>query len=820
MRSDTLEFGIDLGTTNSSIAWLDGTRPAVIKNAEEMEVTPSVVRIDAKGVVCVGRKAKQHLEIDPANTRGEFKRLMGTTESFLFERSGQKHSPESLSAEVLKALRADARDRVGVEVDAAVITVPALFELPQCEATQRAAALAGLTSAPLLQEPVASAVACGFTGQATDGFWLVYDLGGGTFDTSLMRAREGRMSVVDHDGDNFLGGKDFDWKLVAHVIAKLQKAFALKDLARGNPKHLRAIARLKAACEDAKIELSRKDRVGLSIPELCPDDAGATVDVDLEITRGEYEDLINPSVQRTVEICRTLLSRHGLAPGGLEKLIFVGGPTMTPLVRAAVEDALAVRAEQRVDPMTIVAQGAAVFAGTVRREQRPTSSEPKASCPLQLEYPPIAQDAEPYVVGKVVHQPETPVAFVEIARDDQGWTSGKVPLNDKGGFAVSVVLKERAANRFTLKASDAAGNAIAVSPSRLSITHGMAVSDPPLSRTLGVALANNVVQVYVAKGTPLPARRTFVHHTVEPLKPGTDELILEIPLVQGESLRADRNRMIGTLHIPAKELKRALPMRSEVEVTLEVDRSGGVRAQAFVPLLDEIFEHVVSIATPTADPARLAETTVRERARLGELRSRAYQARQPAVVEKLARADGLLSDLEGELEAARAGDADAAQQAWRRLLELQQLLDDGFDALAWPELEADAGKALSNARGWVIGEGGETERKHFQRLEKELEDALRERRAGLVEDKVLELRMLASRLALRQDWVWKAEFDVLASDVGSLNDLPRAKQLVEEGRQALRDDDMGKLKAVVRKLGELSPVEREERLKSFNSCVR
>jgi molecular chaperone DnaK len=133
-----------------------------------------VVRIDAKGVVTVGRKAKQHLEVDPANTRGEFKRLMGTAEAFnLRESPARAHTPETLSAEVLKALRADARDRLGLDVDAArSITVPALFELPQCEATRRAAALAGLSCAPLLQEPVASAIACGFTaGQATDGHW-------------------------------------------------------------------------------------------------------------------------------------------------------------------------------------------------------------------------------------------------------------------------------------------------------------------------------------------------------------------------------------------------------------------------------------------------------------------------------------------------------------------------------------------------------------------------------------------------------------------------------------------------------------------------
>jgi molecular chaperone DnaK len=278
--------------------------------------------------------------------------------------------------------------------------------------------------------------------------------------------------------------------------------------------------------------------------------------------------------------------------------------------------------------------------------------------------------------------------------------------------------------------------------------------------------------------------------------------------------------MIGQLHIPARGLKRALPANSEVEVTLEVDRSGGVRAQAFVPLLDEIFEQVVTIATPRAEPGRLRTAVDLERKRLEELRARAYQARHPGVIDRLSRGGAMLSDLEAQLEAAEAGDADAAQQAWRGLLDLQTLVDEGDDALAWPEHQAEANRALGYARNWVISDGGDAERKHFAQLEKELAEALELGRAELVEDKCRDLRQLGSAIALKQDWVWRAEFDLLAADVGSLADLPRAQRLVEEGRQALREDKLEVLRGVVRRLWELSPVEREERLKSFNSGVR
>jgi molecular chaperone DnaK len=385
MASTTLDFGIDLGTTNSAIARLESSGPVVIKNGDETEVTPSVVRIDARGVVTVGRRARQHLEADPANTRSEFKRLMGTAERFKFEKAAKTFSSEELSAEVLKALRADARDRTGVDVEAAVITVPALFELSQCEATSKAAQLAGFRVSPLLQEPIASAIACGFSGKPADGYWLVYDLGGGTFDTSLMNARDGRMRVVDHAGDNFLGGKDFDWKLVEHVLEQLKQQYALPSLARGNPTYLRALARLKAGCEEAKIELSRRELVSVQIPALCEDDAGVEVDVDVPIRRADFEKLILPSVERSVAIAKALLEKEGLGATALEKLIFVGGPTLTPIIRTAVESALGLKAEVGIDPMTAVAQGAAVFAGTVRLEPSVAVAVPAQACALQLE---------------------------------------------------------------------------------------------------------------------------------------------------------------------------------------------------------------------------------------------------------------------------------------------------------------------------------------------------------------------------------------------------------------------------------------------------
>ena len=230
MARNTIDFGIDLGTTNSEISVVDNGHVHIIRNGFRDEITPSAVRIDRKGSIIVGKLAFNHRVDDKENTHTQFKRLMGSQQVLSFPSSGRQMKPEELSAEVLKSLRQDVMREIGEEINASVITVPALFEIPQCDATRRAAELAGITCSPLLQEPIAAALAYGFQAENLDGFLLVYDLGGGTFDASLIRAVDGRLRVIDHAGDNFLGGKDFDEQLLDFVIRKLQSEFDLRKL--------------------------------------------------------------------------------------------------------------------------------------------------------------------------------------------------------------------------------------------------------------------------------------------------------------------------------------------------------------------------------------------------------------------------------------------------------------------------------------------------------------------------------------------------------------------------------------------------------------
>jgi molecular chaperone DnaK len=243
--------------------------------------------------------------------------------------------------------------------------VPAAFELPQCEATKRAAQLAGFAISPLLQEPVAAALAYSFQSESEKVFWLVYDFGGGTFDAAIIQVRDGVIQVVNHGGDNHLGGKLIDWAIVEELlIPAVTREFSLTDFRRGNPKWRAAIGKLKYHAELAKIRVSRDETAEIIIDFLCQDDRGEAVRFEHELKRADVERLMEPFIARSINICQKVLQGKRLGVGNIEKVLLVGGPTLTPYLRQRLADrdeGLGIPLEFRVDPLTVVAQGRGYF---------------------------------------------------------------------------------------------------------------------------------------------------------------------------------------------------------------------------------------------------------------------------------------------------------------------------------------------------------------------------------------------------------------------------------------------------------------------------
>jgi len=373
---DSISIGIDLGTTNSSIAASHNGIIEIVKKPGGLEYTPSVFGFDKSKNKIVGQRAYDSLFKDAAegaadNFKPEVKRIIGTPQTFYFARAGVTLSAEEISAEILKSLRQDVlRKYPDFDVRAAVITIPAAFSILQCEATKRAGQLAGFEHVVLLQEPIAAAVAYGF-GNAQSGAWLVYDLGGGTFDVALISSADGVLSVLGHSGDNFLGGKNVDWEIVDQLLApKIRQAFAVAGFDRNDVGNGGRFSRLKHLAERAKIELSFYETTNVEIDDFGEDDLGRPIAMTIQLEASAVQTLMKPLVDRTVGLCRETIKEAGLNPSDISRIILVGGPTQTPYIRERLETALGIAVDASVDPLTVVARGACIFAMSQRVPKR------------------------------------------------------------------------------------------------------------------------------------------------------------------------------------------------------------------------------------------------------------------------------------------------------------------------------------------------------------------------------------------------------------------------------------------------------------------
>lgn len=819
MYGKPIYLGIDLGTTNSTSATFDGEKITVLRNAHGNTLTPSVVRLDARGNVTVGTRARRFLESDPGSVGAEFKRLMGTQQSLELGASRIARRPEELAAEVLRSLRADARDQLGFEPYQAVITVPALFELPQNAATSEAARLAGFERVELLQEPIASALAAGWNEKDSAGTWLVYDLGGGTFDVSLLETRDGLLRVVGHDGDNFLGGRDFDSALLEWVLAEVRRTQGV-EVSRADPRHANGMRKLRHMVEEAKIELARAASASITLQQAFEVD-GAPVDIDVEIPRGTLEPLCLPLIDRSIAVCQRLLATCGVDAKALVRLVLVGGPTVMPFLRSRLADALSPAIGEGLDPMTLVAQGAAIYAATAGIDARPPEKSHPRGRKVWLQYPAMTSDLSPHVVGRLV--PDAGGAMpveIRLRRDDDRWESAPSSVDGEGAFYCLVDLVAHRPNIFHLLAVSADGSEVPLDPPTLTIMHGLTIGDPPLSRSIGVALANNRVQIYFERGSPLPAKRRFVLHTVETVARGAAGMVLRIPIVQGEYEKAHLCRLVGSLQISGEGLTASLPAGSPVEVTLELDRGGRLSARAHLPSLDQVMEHVAQLVIPDATPASLRTSRSSLLDRVTKVKNDAWRLGATRILVRITPIEKDLELAGRDIDAALGGDLDSGQRARRTLLELDAGLDEMEAEKHWPEMEEEARSRYAWSTRWVSEYGNPSEKRLLEEMGRALEKARQAREPVELQRQLRIIRDLGVSCYYRWPQAWSHEFEVLASRVDACTDLPRAETLVREGRKAQTRRDDAMLRGIIQQLYELMPADRQDRQLGFESGVR
>ncbi|MFA5318355.1 MAG: molecular chaperone DnaK [Patescibacteria group bacterium] len=373
-------LGIDLGTTNSAMAVIEGGQPKILENNEGNRTTPSVVAIARNGERLVGQIAKRQAVTNPENTVFAVKRLIGrkfgdeevqrdkktypykivrSGEAVKVQMSGKEYSPEEISSMILSKMKADAEEKTGEKITEAVITVPAYFSDAQRQATKDAGKIAGLEVKRIINEPTAAALAYGFDkkkGQQA----VVYDLGGGTFDVSVLDISEDTVEVKATNGDTHLGGEDFDARVIDYIISEFKKDQGI-DLA----KDTLALQRVKEAAEKAKIELSTTNETEINQPFIATSDDGPKHLV-MKITRAKLEDLVMDLVEKTLEPCKKALADSGLKMSEIEEVILVGGMTRMPLVQKKVEEFFGKKPNSTVNPDEVVALGAAVQAGVLQ----------------------------------------------------------------------------------------------------------------------------------------------------------------------------------------------------------------------------------------------------------------------------------------------------------------------------------------------------------------------------------------------------------------------------------------------------------------------
>lgn len=595
MRSK-IDYGIDLGTTNSAICRMDRGEIAIVKSDTLKDTMPSCVSINKKGTIKTGdgafntlkqdkRRATKSWQKESSNTFIEFKRTMGTDTEYFSSNLGSSLTSEELSAEVLKTLKSFVTDET---VKSAVITVPAKFTVNQKTATLEAARMAGFEQCELLQEPIAAAMAYGIKVDEKDGLWMVFDFGGGTFDAALLKVEDGIMQVFDTEGDNYLGGKNLDFAIVDEIlIPYLRENFDVEGLLEDPDSHEVLRDAMKTYAEEAKNQLSFKESEDIvsDLGDLGEDESGEDIELDLSVTQAEVFEVMRPYFQKAVDICLALLKRNNISKDRITKLILVGGPTHSPLLRQMLRDQVTPNVDTGIDPMTAVATGAALYASTIDAD---------------LSHHDVKADVVKLVVGcETTSVEETEWAsialdpssmrekvWVEVTRSDKAWSSGKTEV-DVGGNVVELHLVAGRPNTFDIKAYDRVGNALECYPSEITVIQGAKVGAAPLPYNIGIGVWNEDKKCAIfrmAKGLEknrlVPAVGVVNGlTTTEELRPGFSGDRLCVPVYQtddfaeAEGKTASLYEHVADVVITGAEVPVPIEANSPVDVTLRVDSS-------------------------------------------------------------------------------------------------------------------------------------------------------------------------------------------------------------------------------------------------------
>lgn len=631
-----MKYGIDLGTTNSAICKLENGAAKIKKSDTLKDTLPSCISYTKKKISKVGDGAYNDLRSDrsratkkwsnnDSNVFIEFKRTMGLDTKYSSSNMGQDFNSEELSAEVLKTLKSFVSDE---SITAAVITIPAKFKTDQIAATKRAATLAGITSCELLQEPIAASMAYGISSEKKDGIWLVFDFGGGTFDAALLKVEDGIMQVIDTEGDNYLGGKNLDYAIVDNIIIPhLQKEFVIDNILDNDITKEILRDAMKSYAEQAKNQLSFNEQTDITsqLDEFGEDDEGSELELDLIVTREQLKCVLAPIFQKAVDICKELLKRNNISNDKLDTLILVGGPTYSPILRDMLGDQITPNVDTSIDPMTAVAQGAALYASGI--DVISDKEIESGTIALEVAYESDSVEIQEYVTIKLLPKsckgniPNK--LFIECVRADKGWSSGKVEINDIGDV-IECQLLEGKANSFSIIGYDNESNRISCYPDEFTIIQGSKVGSAVLPYNIGIEVRDENIErdVFASvkgleKNKSLPAVGVRNGLRVpKQIRPGVSSDRLVIPIYLGEyaaeGSSAIHNDHVSDVIITGDDVPALIPADSDIDITIKVDRSQLLHLEVNFHAVGETIDKEIEIEQRSAISADELDNKVSE----------------------------------------------------------------------------------------------------------------------------------------------------------------------------------------------------------------
>ncbi|WP_291727851.1 Hsp70 family protein [Bernardetia sp.] len=595
---NTINFGIDLGTTNSAIAKFTKGNVEVFKHSVTWKETlPSVIYF-RKDRVFVGDKAKEYVIRDPKNVISRFKRKMGTTETFKIPSINQSKTPVNLSAEILKELKTFLPPNESIE--SVVITIPASFDTIQSNATKRAGEEAGFKQVVLLEEPIAASMAYANKKkekELEEGQWLVYDLGGGTFDVALVKIKDGEMKVLDHEGNNFLGGTDFDDEIIKQIIIpKLEKIGQFTDLENqmtsASGRYNKEFLKFRLLAEKLKIALSSQTSEDIEIQ--IEDENGETIDEFFSVSRSEFENIIKESVDSSIELVKKILVRNSLGSKDLQFVLMVGGSTFIPFIRQRVGELLQVPVNFDIDPTTAIAIGAAHYAGTKPKITEKQAEKQDVQLKVRMAYQKASKEKEEYFAAKVEGDIEG--LTYRITREDGGFDTGLKPLDTR--INEDLPLVENTYNFFKLTVFDSFNNIVETDAEVIGINAGgITVIGQSLPEDICIEIddletGESALELIFQKNAVLPLRTIITKPLNRTLIKGSDEGYRINVLEGSHSSRPESNKPIGLLEINGNQIIRDISKGSDIEINVELDESRTLSVSAYLTMADQEFKQI------------------------------------------------------------------------------------------------------------------------------------------------------------------------------------------------------------------------------------